>query len=127
MIEKEDVIKIHTALIEEFEGTLGVRDLAWLESALARPFMTFEKIGLYPSAIHKAAALLESIVKNHPFMDGNKRTGYVVMRAFLNEEELDIEETLENKYRFVISVASGILSFDQIVEWISYRLIAFEE
>lgn len=49
------------------------------------------------------------------------------MRAFLNEEGYEIEETTENKYQFVISVASGILSFDQIVEWISTRLIAFEE
>jgi len=61
---------------------------------------------------------LESIVKNHPFIDGNKRTGYVLMRLVLMNFDKDIQATQDEKYDFIISVASGQLEFQQIVTWI---------
>ena len=90
MIELKDAISIHKILIDQFGGSLGIRDQGALESALARPFGTFDQINLYPSPEEKAAALIESIVKNHPFIDGNKRIGYVLMRLILLNERLDI-------------------------------------
>lgn len=118
MINLENTIKIHQILIEEFGGTKGIRDPKLLESALSRPFQTFNKKDLYPSTIEKAAALIESILVNHPFLDGNKRIGYVLMRLLLLEDEMDISATQEDKYNFVIAIAKGELSFDKITEWI---------
>ncbi len=74
--------EIHKVLIDTFGGSHGIRDLHLLNSALSRPFQTFDSADLYPDTIHKAAALIESILINHPFIDGNKRTGYVIMRLF---------------------------------------------
>jgi len=71
MIRKEFVINIHEVLIEKFGGIHGIRDKKALESAISRPFMTFDQQDLYPSPIEKAAALLESVISNHPFIDGN--------------------------------------------------------
>ena len=75
MINIELVISLHGILIEKFGGSKGIRDYNALESAIARPFMTFDKEDLYPSPIEKAAALIESLISNDPFIDGNKRIG----------------------------------------------------
>ena len=76
MISLEEVLKIHNILIEKFGGSPGIRNRELLESSIGRPFSTFDSIDLYPTPIDKGAAIIESIVKNHPFIDGNKRTGY---------------------------------------------------
>ncbi len=77
---------------------------------------------LYPSAIDKAAAIIESIVKNHPFSDGNKRTGYILMRLTLLKSNSDIVATEKDKYEFVIKIAKGKLGFDEIKSWIEENL-----
>ncbi len=118
MISEKEVLEIHAILIERFGGTYGVRDRELLDSALNRPYQTFDGKELYPSPIDKAAAILESIVKNHPFTDGNKRTGYVLARLLLMNEQLDIHAEQDPKYQLVISISTGELSFDQIKEWL---------
>ena len=123
MIQYEDVLNIHEFLINKFGGSHGIREKILLESALARPFQTFDKVDLYKSHIEKAAALIESIVTNHPFIDGNKRTGYVLMRLYLMENNLDISADQNEKYEFVTSIASGSISYDLIVEWIQDHIV----
>lgn len=91
MMSLEEVLRIHEVLIHEFGGSLGIRDLGALESAIFRPHATFGGIDLYDTPAKKAAAILESIVKNHPFIDGNKRTGYVLMRLLIMDNGLDID------------------------------------
>lgn len=118
MISEKEALEIHAILIERFGGSNGVRDKELLDSALNRPFQTFDGQELYPTPTEKAAAILESIVKNHPFVDGNKRTGYVLSRLLLMNGQLDIYAEQEQKYRFVISISTGKLSFDQIKEWL---------
>jgi death-on-curing protein len=118
MISKREALEIHTILIERFGGSDGIRDQELLDSALNRPYQTFEDNELYPTIIDKAAAILESIIKNHPFVDGNKRTGYVLARLLMMSEQLDIQAKQEQKYQFVISISKGQLSFDQIKEWL---------
>ena len=122
MIDIEEVLVIHEILIEEFGGTKGVRDRNLLESSLYRPFSTFDGQDLYKNPVDKAAALLESIVVNHPFLDGNKRTGYTLMRLTLLQFDLDIESTEDNKFELVIGVAEGRIKFDQIKKWIKRNL-----
>lgn len=123
MIQLDQVLEIHDYLIEQFGGANGVRDRGILESALNRPFQTFDGNDLYPTATDKAAALFESVVSNHPFVDGNKRTSYVLMRLILLENGLDIKADEDDKYDFVIRAASGKLSFDEIKVWIAQHQI----
>jgi death-on-curing protein len=73
-----DALFFHEQLIERFGGSHGIRDLGALESALHRP-----QTGYYETIVQEAAALLESLVQNHPFVDGNKRTAFAVMDVFL--------------------------------------------
>ena len=80
MIGPEEAISIHDQLLRASGGAFGLRDKNGLESALGRPFMTFGGSDLYPEPVDKAAAIMESIIMNHPFLDGNKRTGYALRR-----------------------------------------------
>lgn len=116
MISEKEVLEIHAILVERFGGAIGVRDKELLDSALKLPYQTFDCKELYPTPIDKAAAILESIVKNHPFKDGNKRTGYVLARLLLMNTQLDIYA--EQKYQFVISISTSELNFEQIKEWL---------
>ena len=122
MIELKDVLNIHNILIEKFGGSNGVRDYGSLESALNRPMATFDKKDLYPNPADKAAAILESILINHPFVDGNKRTAYVLMKLILFEYGLDIVAEQDDKYKMVISASTGDMRFDDIRNWIQARL-----
>lgn len=122
MIKIEEVINIHDILIDKFGGIQGIRDYNALESAINRPFMTFDQQDLYPAPTEKAAALIESLITNHPFLDGNKRIGYVLMRYFLIKNGFDISATQAEKFEFVIEIAQGKSNFDQIKSWISDRI-----
>ena len=122
MIELRDVLNIHNILIDKFGGSKGVRDQGSLESAINRPFATFDNQDLYPTPSDKAAAILESILINHPFIDGNKRTAYVLMRLILLDNDLDVVADQEDKYKMVISASTGDIRFDDIKKWIQTRL-----
>ena len=121
MIDLRDVENIHNIPIERFGGSKGIRDKGILESAIHRPFQTFDQKGLYPTNVEKAAAIFESIISNHPFIDGNKRTAYVLMRLILLEGELDIAANENEKYNFIIAAAKGELKFDKIKDWVVHH------
>jgi death-on-curing protein len=118
MILVKEAEEVHKLVIEMFGGSHGIRDYNALDSALARPFQSFDNKDLYTNTIQKAASLIESILINHPFIDGNKRTGYVLLRMFLIYNGIDISATQEEKYDFVIKIASGVTKFDNIVIWL---------
>ncbi len=127
MIEIRDVLSIHNLLIDKFGGSKGIRDQGSLESAIHRPFATFDNQDLYPAASDKAAAILESILINHPFVDGNKRTAYVLMRLILINDGYDIAASQDEKYQMVISASKGEARFDDIKIWIEAHLKPNEE
>ncbi len=118
MINISEVIELHEELIERFGGSKGIRNIGLLESALHRPFLTFDGNELYQGVKEKAAVLLESIIKNHPFVDGNKRVGYVLFRSFLILNGIDITASEEIRYQLVINVAQGKASKKEIINWI---------
>lgn len=123
MILLEDILNLHKYSIQKYGGSEGLRDLGLLESAIARPFQTFGGEDLYPSVFEKAAALGESLIINHPFIDGNKRTGAVAMAALLEDEGLVFSAEEKDFYNFVISISTGEKKFDEIVEWLKENTI----
>ena len=123
MITFELVVGIHQILIKRYGGPSGIRDEAALHSAVNRLYQTFDGEELYETSVEKAAALIESLIKNHPFIDGNKRTGYVTMRILLKKDQKDVKATEEEKYEFVIKIAAGESEFDEIKQWIEEKLI----
>ena len=118
MISFNSAVRIHNRLIDEFGGSKGVRDDSLLQSALNRPFATFDGIDLYPSAIEKATAIFESLIINHPFMDGNKRIAYALMEILLREGGLSLNIDQQIKYDLVIKASTGVFRFDDIKIWI---------
>lgn len=124
MISVEQALKIHTIAIEKFGGANDVRDMGGLESALARPFQSFGGEDLYPSIFEKAAAIGESLIMNHPFIDGNKRSGYLLMEALLRYEGYKITASDESLYNLVINISAGSISFEEIAEWLKNNTTA---
>lgn len=86
MISKGEVLRFHQLSIARYGGADGVRDEGLLESAIARPYQTFGGDDLYQTVYEKAAAMMESIIINHPFVDGNKRTGFLAMFATIKRK-----------------------------------------
>jgi death-on-curing protein len=123
MISLHETEALHKVLIEKFGGTIGLRDTGSLQSALSRPFQTFNNVDLYPSVLEKAAALIESIINNHPFIDGNKRTGYVITLLLLMSNGYDVRASQDVKYEFVIDIASGKMKFQEILNWLQIHSI----
>lgn len=126
MISVHETLQLHETLIEAFGGASGVRDSGASKSALERPFQTFASVDLYPDPLEKASALIESILINHPFIDGNKRTGYALMRLYLLSRNLDISASQDAKYLFVIDVASGQVRFEEILHWLQNNTVGLQ-
>lgn len=120
---EETVYAIHKRQIAEHGGSDGVRDEGLLLSALARPqnLLAYSDETSDISAL--AASLAYGIAKNHPFIDGNKRTALVVARTFLLLNGFNIEATQEEKYLTFLKLAEGNLSEKELADWIRQKLI----
>jgi death-on-curing protein len=105
-LDVEVVLRLHARQIERFGGTAGVRDAGLLDSALAQPQATFGGKLLHPTLAEQAAAYLH-LSKNHPFVDGNKRTAFAVMDTFLRVNEKRLLLTNDEAYDLVMQVAQG--------------------
>ena len=116
-LQLRTVLAIHRLQIAEHGGEPGVRDLGLLESALARPVNRIEYDSEADTAF-AAAAYAFGISKNHPFMDGNKRTSLVAMETFLRINGVELQATPEEKYLIFIQLADGSLSDDELGDWI---------
>lgn len=118
MIYKQEVLLYHQLSIKRYGGADGVRDEGMLSSAIERPYASYGGIELYKTPFEKAATILESIIKNHPFVDGNKRTGFIACGALLLRNSYELIATEKDAYDFVIKVASSHLEFEEIVSFI---------
>lgn len=118
-LTKEQVLYIHSSLIEATGGTDGVRDNGLLESALESPFQTFDGNDLYPALIQKAARLGYALVANHPFIDGNKRIGVHTMLVFLAINGVEIECTQTELVEIGMLLANGKMSVEKLTVWLS--------
>ena len=113
----EQVLFIHARLIAETGGEHGVRDLGMLLSAVARPQASFDQADLYPDVFTKAAALLESLIGNHPFVDGNKRTGISAAGLFLRQNGYRLSASNQELETFTLRVAQGGASQEEAAAW----------
>ncbi|HJB67792.1 MAG TPA: type II toxin-antitoxin system death-on-curing family toxin [Candidatus Fournierella excrementigallinarum] len=117
-LSKRQVLLLHSSLIEAFGGSDGVRDEGLLESALAAPFQTFGGEPVYPSMQSKAAQLGFGLIRNHPFVDGNKRVGAHVMLVFLELNGIVLHYEQQELIDIILSVASGEIDRKGLLQWI---------
>ena len=113
-----ETLSLYHSIISQSGGAEGIRDLGALESALAQPRMTFGSDELYKSMPEKASALAFSIIKNHPFLDGNKRIGHAVMEVFLHLNGFEIQETVDKAEQIILGLAAGEISRDEFLLWL---------
>lgn len=114
----EQVLFIHKKLIEAYGGSDGIRDEKLLDSAVFRPQTSAFGEDAYPDLFTKAAVLMHSIVKNHPFVDGNKRTGFGAMHLMLSANGYELKASIEEVIELGINVAKGELNEKTITAWI---------
>lgn len=114
----EQVLFLHSRLIQETGGEQGVRDLAMLLSALGRPQSSFNGADLYPGLFAKAAALLDSLIRNHPFLDGNKRTAIAAAGIFLHLNGFLLKVDSAEMVRFTLACAQSQVPLEQITVWL---------
>ncbi|HYH98348.1 type II toxin-antitoxin system death-on-curing family toxin [Hyalangium sp.] len=120
----EEVLKIHPMQLERYGGGEGIRDMALLESALAQPAATFDGQLVHEDLIAMAAAYLFHIVSNHPFVDGNKRTGLLAALVFLDLNGFVFEHGSQALYALTMAIAEGRV--DKAYVTTALRRIAYE-
>lgn len=114
----DQVLFIHDQAVKRFGGSFGVRDLGLIESAIGRPQSSFGGQYLYENIFDMAAALLQSLLKNHPFVDGNKRTALTSAGIFLKKNGWNLINSHDEEVEFAVSVDNEHLSIDQISSWL---------
>ena len=118
ILSKEQVLQLHTGLIEATGGSGGLRDERLLDSALNNPFQSFGGKELYPSIPAKAAQLCFGLVKNHAMVDGNKRLGAHVMLVFLALNGYELSYKQKELSDMILAVADSKVNAEQIAQWI---------
>lgn len=118
----ETVIAIHHRQISEHGGSEGLRDEGLLASALARPQNVLAYAQPPPDLAVLAAAYAYGIARNHPFVDGNKRTALVAARTFLLLNGVNLEANQDEKYLTFLQLAQGTLTEEQLADWIRKRI-----
>jgi death-on-curing protein len=121
-IRQDVVLAVHRRQLAEHGGGEGVRDAGLLDSALARPKNLLAYSGGEPDLPRLAASYAWGLIRSHPFVDGNKRTAYVVCRTFLKLNGLDLNASQEEKYLTFLQLAEGLLSEDELAAWITRNL-----
>lgn len=117
-LTKEQILLLHTQLIEATGGSDGIRDVGMLESALENPFQTYDGEELYPSIQAKAARLCYGLVKNHAMVDGNKRIGVHAMLVFLALNGYEVEYTQKELSDLILDVAADRKQYEDILHWL---------
>lgn len=113
----EQVLAIHDYQIEKFGGSHGLRDLGLLESAVMRPQASFGGVDMYQTVFEKAAALMHSLVLNHPFVDGNKRTALASALVFLELNSFQVIAKSQQLYNLTVQLALGEKDTKQVASF----------
>jgi death-on-curing protein len=120
-VSLEQVRELHALQVRRFGGPAGLRDRGALEAAVARPQMTFGGEDLYPDVEAKAAAVMHSLVMNHPFADGNKRTGAAAAELFMNLNDVELTAGDDELVEVALAVARGEVAAEALAIWLRQR------
>jgi len=118
VLTKSQVLLLHKALLESFGGAEGLRDEGLLDSALAAPFHSFDGQPVLKTVQQKAARLGFGLVKNHAFVDGNKRVGAHVMLTTLEMNGIVLVYEQQELIDIILAVAAGDVDFDALLKWV---------
>ncbi len=122
LISKKQVISMHQALTAASGGSEKIRDEGLLDSALHAPFQTFSGTELYPSVLGKACRLGYGLIRNHPFVDGNKRIGTHVMFVFLLLNGIDADYQDQDLIQLIMGIASGTYDDTHLLAWMRQHM-----
>ena len=117
-LNQEQVLKLHSLSINETGGLDGVRDMGLLDSSLQSPFQSFAEEDIYPTIQGKAARICFLLIKNHPFLDGNKRIGILILLVFLEINGISLDCTDNELIDLGLGIASGNLDSEYVSQWI---------
>ena len=117
-LSKEQILMLHTQLIQQTGGSDGVGDYNLLDSALETPFQSFGGDELYPTIQAKAARLGYGLIKNHCMIDGNKRIGTHAMLVFLALNGIELKYTQKELYETILDVAAGNIEYEDLLQWV---------
>ena len=117
-LSREQILMLHTQLIQQTGGSDGVRDYNLLDSALETPFQSFGGDELYPTIQAKAARLGYGLIKNHCMIDGNKRIGTHAMLVFLALNGIELKYTQKELYETILDVAAGNIEYEGLLQWV---------
>ncbi len=123
ILSKQQVLKLHEMLIAQSGGSPEIRDDGLLDSALNAPFQSFGDTDLYPSLLEKAARLGYGLIKNHPFVDGNKRIGTHTMLVFLAINHAELAYSDEELISLILGIAAGEYDDKHLLNWLQQHLI----
>jgi len=121
-LSKEQVKRLHSLLLEQTGGMDGIRDEGMLDSALTSAFHSFDDEDLYPSVVAKIARIAYGLVRNHAFVDGNKRIGTYVMLVLLDLNHIETEFSDKDIIHIGLSLAAGEMSYEQLLVLLVERL-----
>lgn len=117
-----ETLEIYQCVMQQSGGLISIRDLGALESAVAQPRMTFDREDLYSTIVEKAVALGFSLIQNHPFVDGNKRTAHAAMETFLVLNGYEMSATVDEQEKVILQIASGEMNRDAFVDWLDAHI-----
>lgn len=117
-LKLEQILALHEKMINATGGSVALRDQVLLDSAISNAYSTFGGKDLYPSDEEKCANICYSIVKNHPFIDGNKRMGVYIMLILLEYSGIELEFKQDDLVKFGLDIAEGTYNQADIVDWI---------
>ncbi|MBQ6665600.1 MAG: type II toxin-antitoxin system death-on-curing family toxin [Synergistaceae bacterium] len=123
VLSKEHIIALHKRLIERYGGIHGVRDEGLLDSALNAPFQSFGGIEFFPTVIEKAVRLCVGLIRNHPFHDGNKRVGAMVLLSTLKRNRIRLKTNNAELTSVMLDLAVKRIDVDFLLSWVKDRMV----
>jgi death-on-curing protein len=121
-----EVLALHRRILVESGGRAGLRDLGAVASALAQPRISVDGQDAYPGLLEKAAAMGFSLIRNHGFIDGNKRIAHAAMETFLVLNGMELRAPVDEQERFMVSLAAGHVSREDLAQWLGKHAVSLD-
>ena len=121
-LSKDQILLLHDKLIERYGGSYGVRDDGLLDSAVNAPFQSFDGNDFFPTVTDKAVRLCIGLVRNHPFIDGNKRIGALALLTNLDLNKYQFRISNAELSSVILDLAAGKINDEYLLQWVMDRI-----